>query len=124
MARATVLFPLYLAFIASAGAQTPNSSVGKPMDAAVVYATYAAKPDYSYFARSRHMEGTGVFQLHIRADGTVSSVETIQSVGYRELDDSARAAFSKWRCRPGRPTKVKMPMTFSSRRHYRPNQIR
>jgi len=94
-------------------AQTPSSSVGKPTGDAV-YATFAAKPYYPYFARARHVEGSGVFQLHIRADGTVSSVETVQSTGCRELDDSATGAFSKWRFQPpGRPTKVKMPITFS-----------
>ena len=95
------------------------ADVGKPSGGSTVYATYAVKPDYPYFARSRHMQGRGIFQLHIRADGTVSSVDTIQSTGYFELDEVSIGAFSKWRFRPpSRPTKVKMPITFSMRRLY------
>jgi TonB family protein len=116
MKRAPVFIGLYFGTLALLNGQ--SAKVGKPMGA-VVYAVYAAKPDYPYFARSRHMEGTGVFQLHIRADGTVSSVDTIQSTGYFELDEVSIGAFSKWRFRPlSRPTKVKMPITFSVHRHY------
>src|SRR2546428_3450039 len=111
--RSVLIFAsVFFAMVTSGFGQTTN--VGKPSGGSAVYATYAVKPEYPYFARSRHMQGSGVFQLHIRADGTVSSVETVQSTGCRELDDSATGAFSKWRFQPpGRPTKVKMPITFS-----------
>jgi TonB family protein len=114
MRRAFLVVATCAAVLTPARGQTGSSGVGKPSGDIAVYAIYAAKPDYPYFARTRHMVGSGVFQLHIRPDGTVSSVDTIQSIGYRELDDSATAAFSKWRFRPlRRPTKVKIPITFS-----------
>ena len=79
----------------------------------VAYATYAPKPEYSYYARSHHIEGKGVFQLNVRADGTVSSVDTVQSTGHSELDDSARSTFLKWRFRPGTVSMARIPIAFS-----------
>src|SRR5207302_4344074 len=112
--RAVVFFGLSFCALVSARAQSVTSG---PSRGAVVYATYATKPDYPILAQVRHMQGTGVFQLHIRADGAVSSVDTIQSTGYFELDEVSIGAFSKWRFRPpGRLTKVKIPITFSVQR--------
>ena len=116
MTRKATLTALWFSFIASASAQTPIHPVAVEGDKGVVYATHAVKPNYPYFARSRHMVGTGVFLIHIRADGTVQSVKTMQSTGHPELDDSARSAFLQWRFRPGPPTKLKMPITFSMHR--------
>jgi TonB family protein len=59
------------------------------------------------------MIGTGVFLVHIRADGAVRLVETVQSTGHPELDNSTIAAFQKWRFRVDRPTQVKIPITYS-----------
>ena|SRR2546423_2788830 len=111
--QALIIILGYLASLATARAQAPGANVGKPRGDVVV-AMFAPKPDYTYFARTHHLEGSGVFQLRITAGGNVSSVETIQSTGYRELDDSTTKAFSRWHFRgPGRPTKVQIPITFS-----------
>jgi TonB family protein len=59
------------------------------------------------------MTGAGVFLLHIRADGTVRLVETVQSTGHRELDDSTIAAFQRWRFQVSRSSQVKIPITYS-----------
>jgi TonB family protein len=108
---ALIFFGLSLSALASARAQSVTT--GAPRGG-VVYATYVIKPEYPVLAKVRHMQGSGVFQLHIRADGTVSAVDPIQSTGYFELDEVSMGAFSKWRFRPpGRPTKVKIPITFS-----------
>src|SRR6266851_1676647 len=108
----SVLIFVVVSFAMMTPGSAQTADVGKPSGDGAVYAIYALKPQYPYFARSRHMEGSGVFQLHIRPDGTVSSVETIHSTGYRELDEPTIAAFLKWRFRPlSRPTKVKMPIT-------------
>ncbi len=112
MRRLLILASVFFTLVISGFGQTAN--VGKPSGGSAVYATYTVKPEYPYFAQSRHMQGSGIFQLHIRADGTVSSVDTIQSTGYFELDEVSVGAFSKWRFRPpGRRTKVKMPINFS-----------
>ena len=62
---------LFFTFIASAGAKPPPSAVAQPGKEPAAYAIYAAKPDYPYALRARRVQGAGVFQVHIRADGTV-----------------------------------------------------
>jgi TonB family protein len=101
-----------LAFAGLAGAQITSDKL-KSDEGRVVVATYAAKPQYPYELRARRIQGAGVFQVHIRADGTVASVDTIQSTGNAQLDQCATSAFIKWKFRVDRPTKVKIPITFS-----------
>jgi TonB family protein len=94
-------------------ADTPNVTVGQFVGD-VVTPVFAPKPDYAWSAQTNHVQGTGIFQLRIRPDGTVSSVELIRSTGWRDLDKSSTAAFSKWRFRPvARSTTIKVPITFS-----------
>ena len=69
-------------------------------------------PDYPYIARVHHMEGSGVFLVHSRADGRVRLVETVQSTGHPELDKSTITAFQKWRFQLNQPTQVEIPITF------------
>jgi TonB family protein len=77
-------------------------------------ATYAPKPDYSFEARSHWLEGRGVFELTVRPDGTVDSVNIAKSTGHSELDESAMAALRQWRFKPGVVApKVKIPMEFT-----------
>jgi TonB family protein len=114
MTRKATLSALCFAFIAPAGAQTPTPIIDiKGAKGVAAYAVYEPKPIYPYMLRSRHVEGAGAFLVHIRSNGSVQSVETLISTGHPELDDCARAAFLKWRFRPGRPTKVPIPITFS-----------
>jgi protein TonB len=113
MRTCSALFLLACSLSAAASAHAQAVTTGPPRGA-VVYAIYAIKPDYPVEAKVRHMQGSGIFQLHIRVDGTVSSVDMIQTTGYFELDEVSIGAFSKWRFRPpGRPTKVKIPIRFS-----------
>src|SRR5438445_8564058 len=99
---------LCLAVLNSIGAKTPSAGVSAPTGD-VAYATYAAKPCYPVGARLQHHGGSGIFVVHIRADGTVRAVDTVKSTGYVELDACAIDAFRKWRFRPGRPTQAKIP---------------
>jgi TonB family protein len=79
---------------------------------------YSPRPDYPYLARVHHKVGRGIFQLHITADGKVSSVETLQSTGYKELDESSITTLSKWRFRNvGHAATTRIPITFSMRGH-------
>src|SRR6266498_5513031 len=95
---------LSLAALTSIHAQSVTT--GPPRGAAV-YATYAAKPDYPYAARVHHVQGSGVFAIHITADGKVSAVDAMQSTGNKDLDNAAWTALRKWRFRPpGKATKV------------------
>jgi TonB family protein len=111
MIRIVAFVLLCLILALPVAGQTTNASL-KSDDGRVVYAVYAAKPDYPYALKAHHIQGAGVFQVHIRADGIVGSVDTIQSTGNTELDECARTAFLKWRFRVNRPTKVKIPITF------------
>jgi TonB family protein len=117
MTRKVILALAAVAFTTSVGAQTTKDKVTSD-DGRVVVATYAAKPEYPYELRARHIQGAGVFQVHIRADGTVRSVDTIQSTRNALLDKCAIDAFMRWRFRVDRPTKAKIPITFSMHRPY------
>jgi TonB family protein len=78
------------------------------------YARYAARPEYPLEARRHHMEGRGVFAMHIRPNGTVASVEIVKSTGYAVLDGAAISALRQWRFHP-KPLKrvVTTPMNFT-----------
>ena len=78
MSRIGMLALACLACATSSRAQMTTDKL-KSDDGRAVVATYAAKPDYPYWVRARHIQGTGVFQVHIRANGTVRSIDTIQS---------------------------------------------
>ena len=104
-----------LAFLASSFsfAQTPSGIVGD-LTGDVFVPVFAPTPDYAYSAQSNRVQGSGIFQLHIRADGTEASVEMIRSTGWRDLDKSSAAGFLRWRFRPlGRAAMVKIPVTFT-----------
>ncbi|MGH8162946.1 MAG: energy transducer TonB [Rhodanobacteraceae bacterium] len=60
---------------------------------------YAKHPEYPAEAIRQHLTGSGVFALHVRADGSIEQVETIHSIGHPSLDRAAIAAFRKWRFR-------------------------
>jgi TonB family protein len=70
-------------------------------------------PDYPYAARDRHLEGSGLYRLNIKPDGTVSSVTVLKSTGHSLLDQAAIHAYRQWRFRPGALRSVKIPINFS-----------
>jgi TonB family protein len=76
-------------------------------------ATYTPKPCVPKEARAKRLKGSGVFILRIRPNGTVSTVDTVRSTGYRLLDDASIRAFSRWRFIPGAATKVKVPVQYT-----------
>ena len=113
MKRYGILFLALLAPSLLLATETPDVTVGQFVGDAVS-PLFTPKPDYAWSAQTNHVQGTGIFQLRIRPDGTVSSVELIRSTGWRDLDKSCTATFSKWRFRPvGRSNTIKVPITFS-----------
>src|SRR5207302_10387636 len=64
------------------------------------YALYCPKLEYPINLRERRIGGSGVFLLHIRANGTVQSVERVDTTGHAQLDELAKNAFITWRFRP------------------------
>jgi TonB family protein len=69
-------------------------------------------PKYPSRASSLGYFGTGIFLLSVRADGTISSVETLRSTGHTELDTPAMAALKKWRFQPKSVAQVRVPVSF------------
>ena len=70
-------------------------------------------PDYPYPARDQHLEGSGLYRLNIKPDGTVSSVTVLKSTGHMLLDQAAIHAFRQWRFKPGVLHVLKIPINFT-----------
>jgi TonB family protein len=71
-------------------------------------------PEYPYEARSRHIQGSGLFRLSVDLNtGSVSKVTAIKSTGSPMLDNSAISAFRRWRWKPGRWKEIDFPITFT-----------
>ena|SRR5439155_24993896 len=81
-----------------------------------VMTTSAPKPEYPEAARANGLEGSGVFLLHIRRDGTVKFVDVLKSTGHRILDQAGIAAFRQWRFRTDidHAPLAKIPITFTT----------
>jgi len=82
----------------------------------------AKRPEYPPEARRQHLTGSGVFALHIRADGSVARVEVLSSIGHELLDHAAIAAFQQWRFRPGSIQVVRVPIRYVEGPH-RPDAL-
>ena len=78
-------------------------------------ADYAPYPKYPIIARENHWTGSGIFMCRLRPDGTVSSVEVLQSTGHTLLDQSALDALRKWRFKVSGANKVNVPIRFAKR---------
>jgi TonB family protein len=55
----------------------------------------------------------GVFLLHVRPDGTVSDVETLQSIGHPTANSDSIRAFKQWRFRPNSVKAVRIPTYYT-----------
>lgn len=58
----------------------------------------------------------GVFLLNVRPDGTVSSVEILQSTGQGFIDRGVIRAFAQWRFRPNSVKEVRIPAYYTVQR--------
>lgn len=65
-----------------------------------VIATVKVPPTYPQRARQANLEGYVVMSVSIRADGTVSDVQVIESDPPRLFDQAAVNAMQRWRFRP------------------------
>lgn len=75
-------------------------------------------PEYPAQAKRRHMEGSVMLDVLVSPDGQARSVTVAQSSGFSLLDDSARAAVSRWKFLPARKgtetveARVMVPIEF------------
>ena len=75
---------------------------------------YAPRPVYPYEARCQRVTGSGVALLTIdQTLGTVTNVLMTQSCGNAILDNSTLDALRRWRFKPGKVTKVQVPITYT-----------
>lgn len=67
-------------------------------------------------ARKAKLTGSGIYELQVDKNGSVSRVAVIKSSGSALLDGAARDAFRKWRFKPGVFTKVQVPVSWQVNR--------
>jgi len=101
---------LIIAAIALVSVTAFADSITKPRKEDLIY---SAQPEYPFAARLHNLQGSGSFILRVRPNGTVARVEVEDSTGAPLLDQTAIAAYSKWRIRPGRVTAVRVPTHFT-----------
>ena len=74
------------------------------------------RPQYPYEARSRHIQGQGLFLLSINPKtGLVTKVRKIQGTGSKYLDDAFTAAVWYWGFKPNTPKELLVPIVFTMR---------
>jgi TonB family protein len=73
---------------------------------------YAPHFEYPLAARKQHLEGSGLFEIHINPDGSVASIGILRTTGYNVLDAAAIAGFRQWRFRPHTLPTVRMPVQY------------
>lgn len=54
-----------------------------------------------------------VFLLHVRGDGTVSSIGILHGIGRPQMDKDTCRAFAKWRFRPNSVKEVRVPAYYT-----------
>ena len=72
------------------------------------------RPIYPFEARARRITGSGVCELVINpATGVVTRVVVVHSSRSKLLDKAAVKAYSQWRARPGKISRIRVPFTFT-----------
>ena len=81
---------------------------------AKVLAVSATRPEYPYEARSQKITGEGIALMTVDpVSGSVADVTMLKSTGSPVLDNATLSGFRRWRFKPGSPSKVRVPITFT-----------
>ena len=88
MARISSLLACWIGVAALA---EPSAKAAKDNAAYVIHVEH---PAYPFELRQFHIDGTGLFLLHVRPDGSVPSVDTVQSKGIPIWTSQRRQRFS------------------------------
>jgi TonB family protein len=72
-------------------------------------------PRYPAEAQRHGWQGTGLFVLRFREDGSMEKVVTLRSTGHPALDDEGVRTLLRWHCRPGLYMTAYIPITFAMR---------
>lgn len=79
-----------------------------------VFALFAPRPEYPDEARRSRSTGDGAVRLTIDPQsGRVIETTIVRSTGRAVLDQAALAGFRRWRFRPGAPSSVQCPITYT-----------
>lgn len=92
------------------------AAADQPQEFSKMKAAMIFKPpiQYPYEARRAGITGSGVIVIEVdRATGRVTGVTMGISTGSAILDDAAVSAFREAQFRPGTPSQVKVPITFT-----------
>jgi TonB family protein len=95
----------------------PGENVPIPQKFRVIY---APAPAYPLGDRARALEGSGLYLVYVRPNGTVSAVGILKSTGSKSLDMNAMVALVKWKFQPGFYSKVIVPIQFTLKRSVLP----
>jgi TonB family protein len=69
---------------------------------------------YPYEARRQRITGTGIIVVEVdRATGKVKAASMARSTGHTILDQAALSGFRQARFKPGTPSPIKIPITFT-----------
>jgi TonB family protein len=72
------------------------------------------RPRYPEETLRRHITGSGrcelLFDVHT---GRVTRVTVLESSGSKILDDAATSVYYRWRARPGKVSRMRVPFTFT-----------
>src|SRR5437868_105996 len=86
-------------------------TAGTPVKINPEWLAYCPRPQYPYEARSKHVQGSGTFVLHVHGD-VVTKVDTYRSTRSPILDNAAVSAVRQWRFKPNTPVLVIVPVTY------------
>jgi TonB family protein len=71
-------------------------------------------PSYPEEARAQRITGRGMCEIVIDPPtGVVTHVVVLQSTHSKILDDAAVKTFLRWRARPGKLSRIRVPFTFT-----------
>src|SRR5438270_13109999 len=97
--------------IAISLAMFTTATPGTPVRLNPEWLRYCPKPKYPYEARSKHIQGSGIFVLHVHGQ-LVTKVDTYRSTGSPILDNAALSDMRRWRFKPNTPVLVVVPITY------------
>ena len=98
----SVIYLIAIAAVANLPVIQSASAAAQVWDDADIkrYVLRAPHPVYPDAARRNWLEGSGVFELTVRPDGTVTDVTTVRSTGHSLLDRAALQTLKTWQIRP------------------------
>jgi TonB family protein len=113
LARNTTIIIAVTLIITAVSAFGVDADVTVPPEARALMLSMP-RPKYPYEARARHITGRGICEILMDTkSGVVTSVVLVQSTGSKVLDEAAVSAFSQWRARPGKISRIRLPFIFT-----------